>query len=182
MVYDFNQGDGRLAPSPHPYAQLSSGAGPRHLSLHPNNRFVYTVNEIDCTVSAFTYDAESSAMRIIATVSTRPEGFEGINTGSQILVHTSGRFLYSSNRGHNSIAVLAIDQETGRHRLIGFESSQGETPRNFNIDPSGKFLLVATVGSSNLVSFRIDQENGDLTPTGHSVKTPNPVCIMFRDE
>jgi 6-phosphogluconolactonase len=181
MVYDFNAETGQLTPSPHPYTQLSSGAGPRHLSVHPSNRFVYTVNEVDSTVSAFTYDAESSAMRIIATVSTRPEGFEGINTGAQIVVHPSGKFLYSSNRGHNSIAMFTIDQVTGRHQLIGFESSQGDTPRNFNIDPSGKFLLVANVGSSNLVNFRIDPEHGDLTPTGHSVKSPNPVCIMFRD-
>jgi 6-phosphogluconolactonase len=115
------------------------------------------------------------------TVSTRPEGFDGINTGSQILLHPSGRFLYSSNRGHDSIAMFTVDQETGRHRLMGFESSQGETPRNFNIDPTGTLLLVANVGSSNIVAFRIDQDTGRLTPTGHSATTPNPVCIVFRD-
>jgi 6-phosphogluconolactonase len=181
LVYDFDAEKGHLTPSPHPYTQLNSGAGPRHICVHPSNRFVYTVNEVDSTVSGFTYDAEASAMRIIATVSTRPEGFDGINTGAQIIVHPSGRFLYSSNRGHDSIAMFAIDQATGRHRLIGFESSQGETPRNFNIDPSGMFLLVANVGSSTIVGFRIDQDTGRLTPTGHSVTTPNPVCIVFRD-
>jgi 6-phosphogluconolactonase len=181
MVYDFNVDDGRLVASPHPYAQLSSGAGPRHVTVHPTNRFIYTVNELDSTVSGFRYDADSSAMRIIATVSSIPDGFEGFNSGSQILVHPSGRFLYSSNRGHNSIAVFSIDQETGRHRLIGAESSQGNVPRNFNIDPSGELLLVANVDSSNLVSFRIDQASGALTPTGYSVSTPNPLCIMFRD-
>jgi 6-phosphogluconolactonase len=182
MLYDFDAEQGRLAPSPHPYAQLSSGAGPRHIAVHPSNRFVYTVNEIDSTVSGFAYDAESSAMRIVSTVSTRPDGFEGINTGSQIVVHPSGRFLYSSNRGHDSIAMFTVDLDTGRHRLLGFESSQGETPRNFNIDPTGTFLLVANVGSNNVVGFRIDQETGRLTATGHSVKTPNPVCIVFRDD
>jgi 6-phosphogluconolactonase len=181
MVYDFEEQTGRLAPSPHPYVQLNSGAGPRHIAVHPSNRFVYTVNEIDSTVTGFAYDVESSAMRVIATVSTRPEGFDGSNTGSQILVHPSGRFLYSSNRGHDSIAMFTIDQETGRHRLIGFEKSQGETPRNFSIDPTGKLLLVANVSSSNLVGFFIDQETGRLTPTGHSVTTPNPVCVVFQD-
>jgi len=89
--------------------------------------------------------------------------------------------VYSSNRGHNSIAMFTIDQESGRHRLIGLESSQGETPRNFNIDPSGNFLLVANAGSNNIVSFRIDQASGRLSPTGHSAESPKPVCIMFRD-
>jgi 6-phosphogluconolactonase len=181
MVYDFDAEKGQLTPSPHPYAQLNSGAGPRHICVHPSNRFIYTVNEVDSTVSGFTYDAESSALRIISTVSTRPEGFDGINTGAQIIAHPSGQFLYSSNRGHDSIAMFSIDQETGRHRLIGFESSQGQTPRNFNIDPGGMFLLVANVGSSNIVGFRIDQDTGRLTPTGQSVNTPNPVCIVFRD-
>ena len=181
MVYDFSADDGRLFASPHPYAQLSSGAGPRHVAVHPNNQFVYTVNELDSTVSAFRYDAESSAMRIIATVLARPEGFEGHNSGSQILVHPSGRFLYSSNRGHNSIAMFSIDEETGRHRLIGVEPSQGDVPRNFNIDPTGEFLLVANVDSNNVVSFSIDQARGTLQATGYSVSTPNPLCIVFRD-
>jgi 6-phosphogluconolactonase len=181
MVYDLDATSGRIQPSRHPFVQLSSGAGPRHLWVHPTNRFVYTVNEIDSTVSAFSYDAETSAMRIVDTVRTRPDGFTGHNSGAQIVVHPSGRFLYSSNRGHNSIAMFTIDRESGRPHLIGLESTQGETPRNFNIDPSGNFLLVANVGSSSIVGFRIDQKSGRLQPTGHAMSSPNPVCIVFRD-
>lgn len=178
MVFDVDA-DGRFAPAPHPFAQLSSGAGPRHLWVHPNNRWVYTVNEIDSSVSAFEYDAESSAMRILGTTSTRPEGFAGHNSGAQIVVHPSGQFLYSSNRGHNSIAIFNIDQESGRPRLQELVSTQGETPRNFNIDPSGEFLIVANVNSNNLVSFRIDRETGQLTATGHAASCDKPVCVLF---
>jgi 6-phosphogluconolactonase len=178
MVFDLD-GDGRFAPAPHPFAQLSSGAGPRHLWVHPNNRWVYTVNEIDSSVSAFEYQAESAAMRIISTTSTRPDGFVGHNSGAQIVVHPSGRFLYSSNRGHNSLAVFSIDQESGRPRLMDLVSTQGDTPRNFNIDPSGQCLVVANVNSNNLVSFSIDPHSGHLSPTGHSASCEKPVCVMF---
>jgi 6-phosphogluconolactonase len=177
VVFDMDEHH-RFAPASHPYAQLSSGAGPRHLSVHANNRWVYTVNEMDSSVSAFEYDAESAAMRIIGTTSTRPDGFEGHNSGAQIVVHPSGRYLYSSNRGHNSIAVFSIDQEFGRPRLMDLVSTQGETPRNFNIDASGEFLVVANVNSNNLVSFRIDQETGQLSPMG-STSCDKPVCVMF---
>jgi 6-phosphogluconolactonase len=180
MVYDLDAESGRLRAAPHPYAQLSSGAGPRHLWIHPSNRFVYTVNEIDSTVSCFAYDFESSAMRIVETVRTRPDDFVGHNSGAQVVVHPSGRFVYSSNRGHNSIAIFSLDEDSGRHRLIGLEPTQGDTPRNFNISPSGDFLVVANVGSHNVVSFRLDQASGKLEPTGHYVTTPMPVCVLFR--
>jgi len=180
MVYDLDSASGKLSPSPHPFAQLSSGAGPRHLWVHPSNRFVYTVNEMDSTVSAFAYDVESSAMRIVETVRARPDDFVGHNSGAQIVVHPSGKFLYSSNRGHNSIAMFSIDQDSGRHRLLGLESTQGDTPRNFNVTPDGSLLVVANVGSNNLVSFHIDQATGQLQPTGQSATTPMPVCVMFR--
>lgn len=178
MVFDLDE-DGRFAPAPHPFAQLSSGAGPRHLWVHPNNRWVYAVNEIDSSVSAFEYAAASSALRILGTTSTRPDGFQGHNSGAQIVVHPSGRFVFSSNRGHDSIAVFAIDQESGRPRSMDLVSTQGDTPRNFNIDPSGQFLVVANVNSNNLVSFRIDQESGQLSPTGYAASCDKPVCVLF---
>ena len=177
MVYDLDQTTGRLAPTEHPFAQLSSGAVPRHLWIHPSNSWVYVVNEMDATVSAFSYDVQSSAMRIISTTSTRPEGFAGHTTGAQIVVHPSGRFLYSSIRGHNSIAAFSIDADTGRPMLIELISSQGLTPRNFHIDPSGEFMVVANVASNNVVSFRIDPSTGRLSPTGHSMSSHNPVCV-----
>jgi 6-phosphogluconolactonase len=180
FVYDLDSASGRLQPSPHPFAQLSSGAGPRHLWVHPSNRFVYVVNEIESSVSAFAYDAESSALRIVETVRTRPDDFVGHNSGAQIVVHPSGRYLYSSNRGHNSIAMFSIDQDSGRQHLIGLEPTRGETPRNFNLDPEGNFLVAANVNSNNLVSFQVDQSTGKLEWTGHTVSSPMPVCVMFR--
>jgi 6-phosphogluconolactonase len=181
MVYDLDQTTGRLTPSDHPFAQLASGSGPRHVWIHPGNRWVYVVNEVDSSISAFTFDEESSAMRIISTSSTRPEGFASHNTGAQIVVHPSGRFLYSSNRGHDSLACFVIDSETGRPRLTELVSTGGRTPRNFNIDPTGAFLVVANVGSNSVASFRIDPNSGRLSATGYSIGTPNPVCVMFYD-
>jgi len=148
--------------------------------VHPSNRVIYTVNEISSTVSAFGYDDESSALRIVDTVRTCPDDFPGHNSGAQIVVHPNGRFMYSSNRGHNSIAMFALDDGTGRPRLLGLEPSQGETPRNFNLDASGRFLVVANVGSNNLVSFHLDGASGRLSRAGAPVSTPMPVCVVFR--
>jgi 6-phosphogluconolactonase len=180
MVYDLDPSIGKLSPAAHPYAQLSSGAGPRHFWVHPNNKWVYTANETDATVSAFAYDAETSALRIIATVSLPPDDYEGHASSAQIVVHPSGQFLYASLRGPNRIAQFAIDQASGRPRLLGLEPTQGQTPRNFNVDPTGRFLIVGNIGSGTLVTFRIDQASGRLTPTGQVVEAPNPACIMFR--
>jgi 6-phosphogluconolactonase len=149
--------------------------------MHPNGEVVYTVNELSSTISAFSYDAESAAMRVLATVSTIPEGFHGHNSGSEIVVHPAGGFVYSSNRGHNSIAQFAINRHNGHLRLVRWEPTHGETPRNFNIDPSGRFMLVANQRSGNIVSFRIDETSGELSPTGHSLESPSPVCIVFHD-
>jgi len=181
MLHDFDVESGRLQPNvAHPFTQLSSGAGPRHLALHPNGRFVYTVNELSSTLSAFTYDPESAVMRVIATLSTIPEDHVGRNSGAQVLVHPSGHFVYSSNRGHNSIALFSIHPDNGRPKLVGWQPSGGETPRNFNIDPSGRLMLVANQRTGNIVSYTVDQTTGQLTPTGHVVETPSPVCVMFR--
>jgi 6-phosphogluconolactonase len=181
MLHDFDPETGRLRPHPdHPYTQLSSGAGPRHLALHPSGRFVYTINELSSTMSAFSYDPQTAVMRVIATLSTIPEDFVSRNSGAQILVHPSGRFAYSSNRGHNSIAHYVLNEETGRPRLASWTPCGGETPRNFNITPGGEMLVVANQRSGTIVSFTIDPMTGALSATGQSVDSPSPVCIMFR--
>ncbi|HEV2122342.1 MAG TPA: beta-propeller fold lactonase family protein, partial [Chloroflexota bacterium] len=119
-------------------------------------------------------------MTILQTLSTLPEDFSGNNSTAQIVVHPNGRFVYVSNRGHDSIAIFSIDQETGRLRVVGHESTQGETPRNFNIDPAGHLLLAANQASHTIVAFRIDAETGRLSATGQVTENPNPVCIVFR--
>lgn len=179
MVYRLDVNSGKLIPNDLPYAQLSSGAGPRHLTFHPSGRYVYVINELDSTLSAFAYDATRGALEVVQTVSTLPDDFTGENSCAQIVMAPSGKFVYGSNRGHHSIAIFAIDEQTGRLTLVGHESSQGETPRNFNIDPTGTFLLAANQDTDTIVSFRINQATGELTATGHVADVPSPVCLVF---
>jgi 6-phosphogluconolactonase len=178
FVYRLGE-DGRFTPNDLPFAQVSSGAGPRHLSFHPSGRFVYVNNEIDSTVSAFAYDSERGALQVRKTLSTLPDDFTGNNSTAQIMVHPSGRFVYVSNRGHDSIAIFAINQDTGRPRFVGHEPTRGKTPRNFNIDPSGTFLLAANQNTGTIVTFRVDQDTGTLSATGSVAEAPAACCILF---
>ena len=181
MVYRLDVTTGKLTPNELPYAQLSSGAGPRHLAFHPSDRYVYVINELDSTMSAFAYDAARGALQVLQTVSTLPDDFTGDNTCAQIVMASSGKFVYGSNRGHHSIAIFAIDEETGRLTVVGHESSQGETPRNFNLDPTGRFLLAANQDTNSVVTFRVNAATGKLDATGHVAEIPAPVCIVFGD-
>ena len=180
MIYRFDPTEGTLEPNDPPWASLAPGAGPRHAAFHPSSDRVYVINELNSTVTAFSYDRQRGAMEEIHTVSTLPEDFSGDNTTAEILVHPSGRFLYGSNRGHDSIAVFAIDPETGRLQAVEHESTQGSTPRNFGIDPAGRYLLAANQASDSIVVFRIDSSSGKLTPTGHRASVSMPVCIRMQ--
>ncbi len=160
-------------------ASVKPGAGPRHFAFHPAGRYAYVINELNSTVTAFRYDSEAGQLSEIQTVSTLPAGFEGENYTAEVVVDPSGRFLYGSNRGHNSIAVFAIDTTRGTLRLLEPESTGGKWPRNFNVDPTGAFLLAANQQSDNVVVFRIDQHTGELDPTGQVVSTPGPSCLKF---
>lgn len=180
FVYQLDEAAGKLVPNSLPYAQVSSGAGPRHLSFHPSGRYLYVINELDSTLSAFAYDGDRGACQIVQTVSTLPDSFTGTSHTAQVIVHPSGRFVYGSNRGHDSIAIFAIDQETGRLHAVGHQPTQGQIPRNFTIDPTGIFLLAGNEQSGTMVTFRVNQATGELTATGHVTHTPSPVCILFR--
>lgn len=179
MVYDLDVPNGTLSPAPHPWAQTPPGAGPRHLAFHPQGQYVYVVNELDSTVVAFAYDGAQGTLETLQTLSTLPEGYKGDTTGADIHVHPSGKFLYSSNRGHDSIAVFAIGQNTGRLTPVAYEPTLGQTPRNFVIDPTGTFLLAANQDTNNIVSFHLNPDTGRLTPTGHSVQISRPVCLKM---
>lgn len=179
FVYRYDAEGGILTPNEPPYAMVAPGAGPRHLAFHTSGRFVYVINELNSTVTAFSYDASSGSLKEIQTVSTLPKDFAGENTTAEIVVHPSGRFLYGSNRGHDSIAAFSIDQQSGMLTPIGHFPTHGRTPRNFSIDPTGKFMLVANQHSNNIVVFRIDQNSGELAPTGISASVPMPVCVRF---
>jgi len=179
LVYRFEPTRGSVTPSDPAFAKVDAGAGPRHVAFHPNGRFAYSVNELQSTVTGFSYDAKSGVLHPMQTISTLPKGFSGNNDTAEIHVHPNGKFLFASNRGHDSIAVFSIEEDTGRLRLIDNVSTQGKTPRNFEIDPSGSRLLVANQDSGNIVVFRIDAKTGGLIPTGQVVHVPSPVCLKF---
>ena len=179
LVYRFDATKGSLTPNDPPYASLDPGAGPRHLAFHPNGKLAYVVNELQSTITAFTYDPSGGTLQKLNTVSTLPKNFAGANDTAEIHVHPSGKFLYASNRGHDSIALFSIDGRTGALTLVDHFPTQGKTPRDFDIDPTGKFLFVANQGTNNIVVFRIDLNNGKLTPTGQILQVPSPVCLKF---
>jgi 6-phosphogluconolactonase len=181
LVYKLDPAKATLTPNDPPHAVVPPGSGPRHFAFHPSGRFAYVINEILCTVTAFAYDAGLGALKEIETVSTLPAN-ESVQPGystAEVVAHPSGKFLYGSNRGHDTIAVFTVDQAAGKLKLIQNESTQGKTPRNFNLDPTGAWLLAANQGSDTVVVFRVDQQTGRLTPTGQTVEVGAPVCIKF---
>ncbi|MCA9102806.1 MAG: lactonase family protein [Planctomycetales bacterium] len=181
FVYRFNPRAHTLVPNDPPSVSVPAGGGPRHFAFHPNGRFGYTNNEITLTVTAFEWDDRHGTLTPIQTITTLPEGEpdDPGNSTAEVRVHPNGRFLYVSNRGHDTIAIFSIDEATGRLTPIGHESTRGAIPRNFNIDPTGRYLIAANQDSGNVVAFKIDASTGQLTPTGSEIKAPRPVCIRF---
>ena len=163
----------------HTTIQAKPGAGPRHLIFHPKNKYAYVINELDSTMTALTYDANKGKLEAQQTLSTLPAGFSGENYCADVHVSPSGRFLYGSNRGHDSIAVFEIDKRSGQMRPVEHVSTGGKWPRNFTIDPTGMFLLVANQKSDSVVTFRIDSVTGRLKLTGQVAEIPTPVCLKL---
>jgi len=178
MIFRFEPGSGKLIAGEQPWVKLKPGAGPRHLAFHPSGKFMFTLNEIDSTVTAFARDRKNGSLKELQTLSALPAGFTGTNTGADIHVSSDGRFLYSSNRGHDSIAVFMIN-ERGALTAVDHQLTGGSTPRNFAIDPTGAFLLAANQKSDNIVVFRLDRKSGRLSPTGQVAHVPSPVCLKF---
>ncbi len=179
MIYRFDAKKGTLTPNSQPFAQTKPGAGPRHFTIHPGGKLAYVINELDSTLTAFAYDNSKGLLKELQTVSTLPEGFQGNNSCADVHVHPSGKFIYGSNRGHDSIVAFTIDERTGKLSYLAHESTQGKTPRNFGIDPTGAFLLAANQNSDTIVTFRIDQKTGKPSPTGQVSEVPTPVCLKF---
>ncbi len=177
MIYKVDTKNGKFIPNG--FAATKPGAGPRHFAFHPTGKFAYVINELDSTLVAFAYDKAKGELKELQTVSTLPEGFKETSYCADVHVHPSGRFVYGSNRGHDSIVAFAIDQSTGRLTLIGHEPTGGKWPRNFGIDPTGAFLLTANQNTDNVVTFRIDQQTGKLKATGQVTEIPVPVCLKF---
>ena len=179
FVYRLNPKTGALTPSDPPFASVAPGSGPRHTAFDPRGRYVYAINQTANSIVRFGWNSDRGVLTQFETISTLPEGFKGENMGSEILMHPSGKFLYATNRGNNSVAVFSVQTDTGRLTLIQHISSDGKTPRNAEFDPTGKWLLVSNQDSNNAVVFRIDQSTGQLTQNGDPVTVPAPFCERF---
>lgn len=179
MVYEADPESATLKAHDPASVDINPGGGPRHFAFHPTLPYAYTNNELTSAVTALEWNAAAGTLSEIETVSTLPEGFEGNNSTAELEIHPSGKFLYCSNRGHNSLAVYSIDQETGKLTKVENASTQGEIPRNFAIAPGGEFLLAANQNTANVVAFSIDQQTGKLTPTGAEITVDMPVCIKY---
>lgn len=179
LVYRFDPAKGSLTANEPAFARLSPGAGPRHFAFHPGGRYGYVINELQSTVTLLAYDAARGSFKELQTISTLPKDFQGNNSTAEIQVHPTGRFLYGSNRGHDSIAVFTIDRDKGTLTSVEHVSTQGKTPRNFGIDPTGSYLFAANQNSNNIIVFRMDPKTGRLTPTSQILDVPTPVCVKF---
>lgn len=180
MIYRMDQVDGKLIPNEaQNWARVTAGSGPRHFAFTPDQRFAYAINELDSTVNGFAFDATDGSLKDVCHLSTLPEDFDGSSHCADVHVHPSGRFLYGSNRGHDSIAAYAIDEKTGELTSLGQTLTGGRTPRNFAIDPTGRWLLAANQDTDDIFVFAIDQATGALTPTGHAASASMPVCLAF---
>jgi 6-phosphogluconolactonase len=179
LVYHFDPAKGTLSANDPPFAKVAPGAGPRHFVFHPGTKFVYVIDEIASTVTAFSYNSARGSLSQISAVSTLPEGFKGDNDTAEIHVSADGKFLYGSNRGHNSIAIFALDQATGAPKFVEAVATGGKTPRNFELTPGGDYLFAANQDSNNIVVFKVDKKTGHLAPTGQVLEAPSPVSLRF---
>jgi 6-phosphogluconolactonase (cycloisomerase 2 family) len=180
FVFRLDTARGKLVPAEPGSVASRPGAGPRHADFHRMKPYLYQINELDSTITTFKFDTERGELVPLQTITTLPTGFTGTSTTAEIAVAPSGRFVYGSNRGHDSIAIFAVDDATGTLSPVGWESTQGRTPRFFALDPSGAFLYAANQGSDTIVAFSVDQATGRLKPTGQVVKTGSPSSIVFR--
>lgn len=179
LSYKFDSRKGTLTPNDPSFAKLDPGAGPRHFALAPNGKFAYVVSEMHSTVTAFSADLSKGTFHSLQTISALPKDFSGQNDDAEVHTHPSGKFVYASNRGHDSIAVFAVDPAKGTLTAVDYTPTQGKTPRSFEIDPTGTLLLAENQASNNIVVFRIDQKTGRLTPTGQVLDVASPVCVKF---
>jgi 6-phosphogluconolactonase len=179
MVYRFDAARGMLTPSNPPSFKTPPSRAPRHVVFHPNGKFAYVVNELAGSLTAFAFSAADATLRELQTVSTTPQGFTGGNTGAEVVIDKDGRFVYTSNRGPETIGVFAIDSANGTVSLVEHTPTGGKTPRNIALDPTGSFMFAGNQASNNLAVFRVDAKTGRLTSTGQLYDVPEPTSIVF---
>lgn len=179
MIYKLDPATAKLTPHDPPFAATPPGGGPRHLAFHPSGKYAYVCNEMKSSVTSYAYDADKGTLTQLETLSTLPAGYDKPgNSTAEVQVHPSGKFVYVSNRGHDSIAIFAI-AEDGKLTSVGQQPIGGKTPRNFSIDPTGKFIIACGQGSGSVHVLKINQETGELQPTGVKIEVGNPVCVKF---
>lgn len=181
MIYGLNPQTSQLTEQTPGFAKVAPGAGPRHFAFHPNGKYGYVINELGNTVTVFAWDADKGTLTEIQTIGTLPVDFTGKSYTAEVVVHPSGKFLYGSNRGHNSLAIFRVDEATGKLTLLGQQPTRGDHPRNFNIDPTGRWILCGNANTDNIVTLKIDPTTGHLTDTGLELKLSKPVCVKFTE-
>jgi 6-phosphogluconolactonase len=178
LVYKFDKETGKITAEEGSHGEVKPGAGPRHFAFHPSGKFAYANNELDSTVTLFDYDASNGKLTPKQTLSTLPEPTKG-NSTAEVVVHPNGKFLYVSNRGHNSIAQFTVDPETGKMTANGHQGEGIKIPRNFALDPTGKWCLVCNQDGDSVIVFKVNQDTGKLEPTDHKIEVGKPVCVRF---
>jgi 6-phosphogluconolactonase len=180
LIYKLDPATAKLTPNEPPFVKTPPGGGPRHFAFHPSAKFAYVVNEMKSAVTAFEWDGKNGVLKEIQTISTLPADWKGTgNSNAEVQVHPAGKFLYASNRGHDSIAVFTIDTKTGKLTYVENVSTQGKTPRNFGVSPSGKWVIAANQATNNMAVYKVDLKTGKLTPTGQIEEVGSPVCVKF---
>src|SRR5262245_14819474 len=178
LVYKVDPATGKLTPNDPPFVKTPEGGGPRHFAFHPSGRFAYNCNEIKSSVTAYNYDVSKGALTEMQTITTLPEAVDR-NSTAEIQVHPSGKFVYCSNRGHDSLAIFSVDEKTGKLTAAGHQKTGGRTPRNFGIDPTGAYIVACNQATDNVAVFKVDQSTGKLTQVGDMVNVPAAVCVKF---
>jgi 6-phosphogluconolactonase len=179
FIYTFDPSNGDLKPTPQQSATTAPGAGPRHFAFHPDGRTAFSINELNSTITSYVWNGRAGTLKPGASVSTLPANFQGTNSTAEISVDAAGKFVYGSNRGHDSIAVFAVNP-AGRLSLVEHTPTGGKAPRHFTIDPTGRWLVAANQESNTLTVFRRDAASGRLTAVGTPQAAPKPVCVLFR--
>ncbi|WP_232072434.1 lactonase family protein [Paraburkholderia pallida] len=178
-TFSFRFENGQLTPADPPFVVSREGAGPRHLAFHPDGRYAWVVNELDSTVTTYRYDASNGALTPLQVLSSLPDTYTGNSRGSEIEVDRSGRFVYASNRGDDSIAIFRIDPTNGHLHFVSAEPTLGKTPRFIASTPDGRFMYALNEDSDTIVAFSIDAQSGRLAPTGFVASSGSPVCMVF---
>jgi len=180
LVYKLDPAKGTLAANDPAFTSTPPGSGPRHFAFHPSGRFAYNCNEILSSVTAHAYDVAKGSLTPIQTITTLPEETKG-NSTAEIQCHPSGKFVYCSNRGHDSLAIFTVDEKTGKLTAAGHQKTLGRTPRNFGIDPTGAYIIACNQNTDqeNVVAFKVDQSTGQLTQVGDKITVPSACCVKF---